>query len=404
MKKIIFHIDMDSYFATVEQQANPHLRGKPVVVSGKEGSRTVIVAASKEAKRVGVKTAMATFEARKLCPNLYFVFPDGEKYQQTTEGFLNVFKRFTEVVEVYSIDEAFLDLTGHAKTWEQALAIGQKIKDLVKQQVGEWVTCSVGIASNKLLAKLASNYQKPDGLFVINSQNKFQVLDSIKPTELWGIGSRIMKRLDQMGLPSLAKIRTYPLEKLIEEFGPFYGNVLKKMSYGEYDGQVASCLYEEEVKSVGRSYTLPYNTFDKKEIFQVLMHLAERCGRALRRKKLAGRTLQYYVRYEDFTHAGVRVTLPGYINDDLAIFSKGYDLLSNFRLAKAVRLVGVRISNLVENYQQLPLWLKDRKRFQVLPFLDEINNKYGKLTIKPAFLLNAHRLKHKVGGFKYSSD
>jgi DNA polymerase-4 len=404
MLPVIFHIDMDSYFATVEQQANPHLRGKAVVVSGKEGSRTVIVAASKEAKKYGVKTAMPIFEAKKLCPHIYFVFPDGAKYQETTEKFINIFKRFTEKVEIYSIDEAFLDLTGYAKDWISAKKIGQEIKDSVRSKVGDWVTCSVGIAKNKLLAKLASNYDKPDGLVVINDKNKFEILDSIKPTDLWGLGPRIMRRLDNMGVTTIPKLRHYPLAELIKEFGPYYGQILKDMSNGEYHDPVVSYLDEPEIKSVGRSYTLPYNTFDKKQIFQVLLFLSERCGRRLRQKKLAGKTLQYYVRYEDFTHAGVRLTLRGYINDDLILYKTGVQMLADYRLAKAVRLVGIRVTNLVKNYTQLPLWLKDRKRFQVIPYLDEINEKYGKLTIKSGFLLNARRLRHKVGGFKYDSD
>jgi DNA polymerase-4 len=239
---------------------------------------------------------------------------------------------------------------------------------------------------------------------VINDKNKFEILDSIKPTDLWGLGPRIMRRLDNMGVTTIPKLRHYPLAELIKEFGPYYGQILKDMSNGEYHDPVVSYLDEPEIKSVGRSYTLPYNTFDKKQIFQVLLFLSERCGRRLRQKKLAGKTLQYYVRYEDFTHAGVRLTLRGYINDDLILYKTGVQMLADYRLAKAVRLVGIRVTNLVKNYTQLPLWLKDRKRFQVIPYLDEINEKYGKLTIKSGFLLNARRLRHKVGGFKYDSD
>jgi len=395
---------MDSYFATVEQQANPHLRGKPIVVSGKEGSRTVIVASSKEAKKFGVKTAMNIYEAKKLCPQIYFVFPDGEKYIETTQKFIKIFRRFSEQVEIFSIDEAFLDLTGYVKNFKQARAKALEIKKLLKQKVGEWVTCSIGIAANKLLAKLASDLDKPDGIFVINQKNNFKVLDNIKLDDFCGIGRRILKRLDMMGINSVPKLRQYPVKELIKEFGPYAGNLLHNMSLGQDKSEVIPEYETAEIKSVSRSYTLPYNTWDKQEIFQVLLHLCEKCGRQLRKKKLAGKTLQYYLRFHDFTHAGVRRTLPGYINDGLVIYQIGEELLTEFRLPKEVRLVGVRISNLVNDYTQLPLWLKDRKRFDLVPYLDEINDKYGELTVKPGFLLKSKELRKKVGGFKYENN
>ena len=392
---------MDSYFATVEQQANPHLRGKPIVVSGKEGSRTVIVAASKEAKKFGVKTAMPIFEAKKLCPQIYFVYPDGDKYQETTDKFLKIFKQFTEKVEVFSIDEAFVDLTGYLKNFSQALTVAQKVKLLIKQEVGEWVTCSIGIAANKLLAKLASDIKKPDGIFIIDEKNKFEVLDQSNLDDFCGIGARLLLRLEMLGVESVKKLRRYPVAALKKEFGPFAADFLHRLSFGEDDREVIPYFNEAEIKSIGRSYTLPADTWDKKEISQTLLHLCENCGRGLRRKKLAGKTLQYYFRFADFTHGGMRLTLPGYVNDGLAIYQIGVKLLDGYRLQKAVRKVGVCVSNLVKDFKQLPLWVKDRKRLAVLPYLDAINDKYGDLTIKPAFLADANALRKKVGGFKY---
>jgi len=395
---------MDSYFASIEQQANPHLRGKCVVVSGKEGSRTIIVAASKEAKKFGVKTAMAQFEARKLCPELYFVYPDGAKYQETTSRFIKIFKSFTDKVEIFSIDEAFLDMTGFVKNFHQAEAVAYQIKGQVREKLGEWVTCSVGIAHNKLLAKLGSDINKPDGVFSITDKNKIQVLDNIKLDDICGIGRRIKRRLEAMGIETIPKLRSYPLKYLIMEFGPYYGTLLQQMSNGQDFTSVIPYYEEAEIKSAGRSYTLPHNTYDKKIIFGVLLRLSEKCGRQLRRKKLAGKTLQYYFRFADFTHWGTRTTLRGYINDGLTIYKTGYNLLNDIRLPKAVRLVGVRVSNLVEHKPQLVLWKKDRKRIEVLPYLDEINDKYGELTIKPAFLADSPELRRKVGGFKYDAN
>lgn len=391
---------MDSFFATVEQQANPALRGKPIVVSGKEGSRSVIVASSREAKFYGVKTAMLHHEARKLCPNLIFVEGDGAKYSFLHQQFVKIFKSFTSQVEVFSIDEAFLDLTGLVDDWSSAKEVALMIKSQIKTKLGEWVSCSIGIAENKLLAKLASDLDKPNGLVVINEDNLDKILFSTKLTDFCGIGRGLVGRLNNLGVDSVRKLREYPLEALIDEFGPHSGRFLHDLSYGRSDDPVVSDLEESQVKSVSRSYTLPYDTFDKEEILTVMLHLCEKVGRDLRRKKLAGKTVVVYLRYSDFTHVGLRRTLAGHVDSGLELFKLGATQLSGYRLAKGVRLVGVHVSKLVENYKQQSLWGQDRQLMKILPCLDEINNTYGELTIKPAYLLKLKRLKGRVGGFK----
>ncbi|MFH0779605.1 MAG: DNA polymerase IV [Parcubacteria group bacterium] len=397
---IILHIDMNSFFASAEQQANPLLRSKPIVVSGKEGTRSVIVAASKEAKVFGIKTAMLQSEARSACPHLIFVEPDGEKYDFLHRELVEILKRYTEMVEVFSIDEAFLDLSGYAKNFEDAEKIAKKIKLEIKNNLGECMTCSIGIAENKLLAKLASDLKKPDGLIIINDENKKQILEKIKLTDFCGLGRGYEKRLNDLGVDTVKKLQEFPLDSLIEAFGPAAGNRLREMSFGKDDTPVVSYLFEAEAKSVGRSYTLPQNTYDKNEIFTVLAHLCEKTGRELRRNSLAGRTLVYYLRYNDFTGSALRKTLSNFTNDSLKLFQIGFSLLNQFKLLKPVRLVGVHVSNLASDCKQLPLWEKDRKQLALLPFLDKINDTYGELTIKPAFLLKSKRLRKHVGGFK----
>lgn len=413
--RIILHIDMNSFFASAEQQANPLLRGKPIVVSGKEGTRSVIVAASKEAKAFGIKTGMLQKEARLRCPHLIFVEPDGEKYDFLHRELVKILKHYTEMVEVFSIDEAFLDLTrapfpqefgkvrgaaGYAKNFEEAEKIAKKIKSEIKNNLGECLTCSIGIAENKLFAKLASDLKKPDGLVIIDDRNKNQILNKIKLTDFCGLGRGYEKRLNDLGVDSVKKLQEYPLENLIEAFGDCAGKRLHDMSFGNDDTPVNSYLFEAEAKSVGRSYTLPQNTYDKTEIFTVLSHLCEKAGRELRRNNLAGRTLAYYLRYGDFTGSALRKTLSNFTNDGLKLFQVGFSLLNPFKLPKPVRLVGIHVSNLTKDCKQLPLWEKERKQLAVLPFLDKINDTYGELTIKPAFLLKSKRLKKHVGGFK----
>ncbi|MBI5077377.1 DNA polymerase IV [Candidatus Falkowbacteria bacterium] len=398
--RVIFHLDMDSYFASVEQQANPTLRGRSIVVSGKEGSRAVIVASSREAKKLGIKTGMLPFEAKKLCPSIVFVEPDGAKYEFLSRQLVHLLKTFTERVEVFSIDEAFLDMSGYVKNNEQALSIAKEIKNKIRHKLGEWVTCSIGVAENKLLAKLASDLGKPNGLLVIDEKNKEAILRKIKLTDFCGLGPAIAKRLADMGIESIVKLRECPVSALSKKFGDYYAKRLREMSFGIDNAPVVADFEEPEIKSVGRSYTLPRNTFDKEEILTVLLHLCEKAGRELRQKKLAAKTIVIYLRYHDFTSAGLRQTLKEPMNSGLKIFQVGFERLRKFRLPKAVRLVGVHTSNLSSATNQMPLWQVERKQQALLPALDKINDTYGELTIKPAFLLKSRRLRKKVGGFK----
>ena len=399
-KRIILHIDMDSFFAAVEQQANPSLRGKPIAVSGKEGSRTVIVASSREAKFFGIKTTMLQHEARKLCPNLIFVQPDGLKYEFLHEQFVKIFNQFTDKVEVFSIDEAFLDLTGFVSSWQEATVLVKEIKDLIKSHLGEWVTCSVGMAENKLLAKLASGLDKPDGLVIINEKNQDKILEKTRLTSFCGLGPQTEKKLSSLGIDSIQKLKESPQRYLINEFGESSGNFLYNLARGVDHSLVIPDSEEEEVKSISRAYTLPYDCYQKDEIYSVMLHLCEKIGRELRSKKLAGRTVVISLRYLDFTQVDFRQTLPGYINDSLKLFELVRCRLEKLRLSKGVRLVGVYVTNLVKDYKQQSLWEKDRKFDDLLASLDKINDTYGELTIKPAYLLKLKRLRNKVGGFK----
>lgn len=395
--RFIFHADMDSFFASVEQQTNASLRGRPIVVSGKEGSRSVIVASSKEAKKLGIKTGMLPFEAKKIFPKIIFVEPDGDKYAFVSRQVMEIFKMYTEMVEVFSIDEAFLDLTGYVETREAAQALALEIKQNIKNQIGAFVTCSIGVAENKLLAKLASDLGKPDGLFFIDAQNKFAVLNAAKLTDFCGIGRRLEKHLLELGVGTVVELRERSLERLQQAFGHVCGQNLFNIARGVDESPVIPYFEAPEAKSVGRSYTLPGNTFDKEEILAVLMHLCEQVGRELRRIKLAGRTVVVYLRFGDFTGHCFRHTWREGIGDGGLLFRFGEESIRRFRLPKAVRLVGIYAGNLVHETKQQSLWSIDRKKAQLLPYLDEINDKYGDLTVKPAALLKLKRLRKKSG-------
>ena len=305
MKRIIFHIDMNSYFATCEQQANPHLRGKPVAVGGdprafysggSSRSSMMIVAASKEAKVLGVKSVMPSWEALRICPELIFVSGDHAKYKCITEEFLKIFESYSSLLEIFSIDEAFLDVTDVMDRFGGVKEIAKGIKKRLREEVGDWMTCSVGIAENKLLAKLASGLQKPDGLVMIDDKNKDEILNKIELTDFCGIGRRIETRLNNMGICTVKQLRKCCYQDLIKEFKS-YGHKLYLMARGEDNSKVVPYWYLKDEKSMGHNFTLPKDIWKLEEIKAVILQLSERVGRRLRRGGFGGRCVSLVLRY-----------------------------------------------------------------------------------------------------------
>ncbi|OGE24649.1 hypothetical protein A2688_01130, partial [Candidatus Daviesbacteria bacterium RIFCSPHIGHO2_01_FULL_38_8] len=292
--KIVLHIDFNSYFATVEQQANPRLRGKPIGVTGGDRlKRTVIGAASVEAKRFGVKTGMQLHEAKILCPEIIFVPGDSDKYLECTKKFINILKDYSPYLEVFSIDEVFLELPSE---WGCAVKIAEEVKQRIKQEIGEWITCSVGISYNKLMAKLAGSLYKPNGLVIIEDEESAKwVLDRVELDEICGIGSRIKKRLLNTGITNFSTLRKASKKALVLEFKS-YGEILYNMARGIDHSKVTPFYEREEVKSIGHRHTISHDTDDLEEIKQILLKLTELVARRLRAKKLVGKTIHLLVR------------------------------------------------------------------------------------------------------------
>ena len=228
MSPIIMCIDMDAFFASVEQQVNPKLRGKPIAVIG-SGGRTVITTRSYEARAFGVKTGMNTYEAKKLCPDLILVVGDNEKYAHTCSELSIVYRKYTPDIEIYSIDEAFLDITTTQHLFGGPEAIGFAIKKEVKDQFG--INCTVGIAPNILMAKLASDIAKPDGLKWIKPEDNETLLEDLPVKDLWGIGSATAEKLEQLGIRTCGELGKAPASLLRNKFG-ITGETLKHMGQG----------------------------------------------------------------------------------------------------------------------------------------------------------------------------
>ena len=386
MQRIIMHIDMNSYFASVEQQANPHLRGKPIGVGGPNEGRSVVAAASIEAKLRGVKSAMSIYEARKICPDMIFVQGDYAKYATVTDRIVRIFRRYTPILEIFSIDEAFMDVSETLKTYPAAIRASHEIKRAIKREVGEWLTCSVGIAPNKLIAKLASDLKKPDGLVVVTKKNIPKLLRYIKLDDLCGIGKRMKKNLLSIGIDTVEKLGAAPLNMLVKKFGKT-GYVLHHMGNGEDESPVAPYYEIPEPKSMGHSYTLPADTDDPEVIHSTLLRLCEQVGRRMRAESFMGKVVHAYLRTGGFEGMGRQKALRHHIDDGYEIYKTAREIIDSFHYSGPVRLLGVSVSKLVNGIYEMSFLPEDKQKEALLNTLDDINNRYGEFTVGRASLL-----------------
>ncbi len=384
----IMHIDMNAFFASVEQQHNPELRGKPIAVVG-SAKRTVITTSSYEARAFGVKTGMTVGEARQKCPQLILVTGDNRKYTWTSARIVDLMQQFTPLVEVFSIDEAFLDVTGSVRLFGSAERIAYLIKAQIRHHFG--LTCSIGIAPNKLLAKLASDMQKPDGLIVIHPDQVTKVLERVPVKDLCGVGGKTARQLALYGIVTCGDLGRFPVGVLRKRFG-IAGEQLSLMGRGIDDSPVVPVAESDPVKSVGHSMTLEQDITERREILKYLLQLAEMVGRRARRYNVWGKTVTLSIRYADFdTWVGKQETLREYINGSEDIYRAAVAILDTLVLTQPVRLLGVRISNLRYESNQLPLVPDERKKALMANAMDEVNDRYGDFTVTFGSLLDEEK-------------
>ncbi len=378
MTHTILHIDMNAFFASVEQQANPELRGKPIAVVG-GGGRTVITTSSYEARARGVKTGMAIWEGKRVCPELIIVVGDNRKYTYTSTRINEIFRDYTPEVEAFSIDESWLDVTHSLGIFGSAVTIAYLIKARIRHSFG--ITCSIGIAPNKLLAKLASDMQKPDGLTIIAPEDVARILERMPIKELCGIGRKMERHLNMMSIYTCGELGRCDEARLTRKFG-IVGTRLKQMGQGMDNSPVVQFGEEDEVKSVGHSRTLEQDIDDPAEIRRFLLQLSEMVGSRARKYNVSGKTVHLYVRYADFfTSWGKQTTLKNYINQSDEIYKAALSILSTVELEQPVRLLGVSLSNLKHQAEQLPLFLEDRKKLEATKAMDEVNERFGSVAV-----------------------
>lgn len=375
--RTILLIDMDSYFASVEQQSNPGLRGKPIAVIG-SGKRTVVTTASYEAREFGVKTGMNMWEARKLCPQLILVVGNNRKYTHTCKRLNEIYAKYTSEVEVYSIDEAFLDITDSLNLFGSPLEIGRMIRKEIKERFG--LNATVGIAPNKLMAKLAADISKPDGLMQLRQEDIPPRLEKLPVDTLWGIGKKLARKLNTLGIKTCGQLGSAPVSLLRSNFG-IIGERLKLMGMGIDSSRVVS--NEEAAKSIGHSMTLPHDIWDEKDIEAYMLKLSEMVGRRARRYKLAGDIVAVTIRYKSFKTFTRQLKINRYVNDTHDIYNTAIEIIKGIELKDSIRLLGVSIYGLKssEDSAQLNLLEDHIKKENLLKTADSINDRHGDSTV-----------------------
>lgn len=402
MTKTILHIDFDSFFASVEQFDHPELRGKPIGVTA-ANSRTAIIAASIEAKKMGVKGGSNAREGLRLCPQMQLVPAHFPRYFEISKKFLQICRLYSPFIEVFSIDELFMDVTQTASLFGGVDNLIKRLKAQIKKDIGDCITVSVGVSHNKLLAKLASGLKKPNGVCVITKGNLDEIYKNTELTDICGIGSRIASRLKMLGVTTLLKLRTISFEKLEAEFGPHEANFLRQVAWAEDDTAVVHFGNAPETKSVGRNYALPHNEHNQRLILQNIFELCEEIAIKLRKLHKKGRTVGLSLRGTDSVMA--RETVETYMDTGKELFAVCKLFYHNWQWGVGehdgmVRQISVWVSNLVDT-DAVPHSLFDfkQKEEHVVAAIDAINEKFGDHTIRNGFLLYSDKLTTVPNGF-----
>lgn len=381
MDRAILHIDMDAFFASVEVLDHPDLRGKPVIVGGLPENRGVVAAASYEARRFGIHSAMSSYRARKLCPQAIFIAPRGRRYKEASDRIFAILHEYTPLVEPLSIDEAFLDVTGSRRLFGPPESIGRQVKARIREETG--LTASVGVAMNKFLAKLASDLEKPDGFVVIRPDELPERLNALPVSRLWGVGKVTQSVLEGMGIRTIGDLLTHPEESLDYRFGVANAQALRQLARGEDERPVIPFT---EAKSVGAENTFATDIHERERLVEQLDRLADKAAHRLRAKGLVGQTVNLKARYADFTTVTRANKLPRPTASTLTIREAARELFDHRldRQGRALRLLGVSISNLERaGTGQAELFIDERQiRSEKLDqLLDRIQNKYGSESI-----------------------
>ncbi|PZX95156.1 DNA polymerase IV [Flavobacterium aquariorum] len=335
----IIHIDMDAFYASVEQMDNPELRGKPIAVGGAE-NRGVVSAASYEARKFGVRSAISGVLAKKNCPELIFVRPRFDRYKEISKKIHKIFRDYTDLIEPLSLDEAYLDVTKNKKGNPSASLLAQEIRERIFNEVG--LTASAGISVNKFVAKIASDYNKPNGQKTVNPDEVISFLEQLPIQKFYGVGKVTAEKMFQLGIFTGLDLKSKSVEFLEKHFGKsggFYYNVVR----GIHNSEVKS---NRITKSVAAEHTFDINLSSEIFMLEKLERIALELERRLKKHQISGKTITLKIKYSDFTQQTRSKTMPYFISDKALIFETVKELLYQEKMKDSVRLLGISLSNL----------------------------------------------------------
>ena len=381
----ILHVDMDAFYASVEIIDRPELKGKPVII-GHNSGRGVVTSPTYEAREFGVHAAMSMVQATRLCPQAVVLEPNHEKYAQVSEKIREIFLDFTPLVEPLALDEAFLDVSGAKKIFKNSTTIAQKIRKRVEAELK--ITCSVGIAPNKFIAKLASTMAKPNGLLVVAPEEILNFLHPLPVGALWGVGGKTEAELNRLGLKTVGQVSQTPVSTLKAALGESLGEHLSELSWGRDERRVEP--WEAE-KSIGNEETFSQDLDEAEDILREILRLSERVGARVRAAGLVGKTVVLKVRFANFSTITRSKTLLHPTNSKREIYKTASELFGALKLSGVkIRLVGVRGENLklaASGSQQLTFDGAENQWQQIEAATDRASGRFVHDAVLPARLI-----------------
>ena len=374
---MIIHLDMDAFYASVEEREHPELKGLPLVVGGPSKNRGVVAAANYAARKFGVFSAMPMSQASKLCPELQILPVNMALYVSVSKQIHEIFNRYTPEIEPLSLDEAFLDVTASLKLFGSAAEIAKKIKDDIKQELQ--LVVSAGIAPNKFVAKIASDFDKPDGFVVVQEKDMQDFLDPLPVKRIWGVGKKTEQQLNNYGITTIKDIRNQSNRWLTDRFGK-QGDHIYQLAHGRDKREVIS---DAKAKSISSENTFSEDISNRDTLIAYLSYMTEQVASRLREKKRKGKTVNIKIRFHDFTTIVRSKTLPESTNQTEQIW-QAVKMLFNAAVSKTspIRLLGVGVSGFDnKTTHQGDLFSEESKYDELDEITDEINRRFGKLKI-----------------------
>jgi len=378
----ILHVDMDAFYASVAELDNPQYKGKALVVGA--GVRGVVLSANYEARKFGIRAAMPVGRAKRMAPHAIFIAPEHHRYAEISERIMQIFHSYTPLVEPISLDEAFLDVTGSKKLFGDGRQIATKIRAEVEKAEG--ITCSVGIAQSKFIAKLASQHCKPNGMLEIKSDRILEFLHPLPVRAIWGVGPKTAESLDRLGLHTVADIANTPRATLIRALGDATGESLYELAWGR---DYRDVVPDEPEKSIGNEETFARDIDSPEEILAEFLRMTEKATERLRMRNLCAKTISIKIKFADFSSITRSKTVPLGIDGT----HETYEIVKNLYLAlrndgARIRLVGVSLSNLGEDSPvQLELGARERGWRDADTAIDKAKARFGRASVRPGRLI-----------------